>query len=312
MGFLGCPTPLMQAPIGRAGGVELALAVSGAGGLGTLGASYTLLDDLRSQVRRLRRSTRAPFCVNLILHFEQEDRVDVAVDEGAPWISFSFGMNPGLVDRAKAGGTRVLVQVTSAADASAAAAAGADGLVVQGIEAGGHLQGAIGLLPLLVEVRDTVRVPLVAAGGIADARTARAAITAGADAIAMGTRFVATTESLAHPLYKQRLIDATSADTVLTNLFDVGWTKPHRVLRNHVYTTWKAAGCPPSGQRPGEDEPVATAPFGPVPRYAVNPPVVDMQGDIGGMAMYAGQGVGAITSIEPAATIVHRYADTLK
>ena len=94
----------MQAPIGRAGGVELALAVSEAAGLGTRRVVHPL-DDLRSQVSRLRRSTRAPFCVNLILDFEQEDRVDVAVAEGAPWISYSFGMNPGLVDRARAGGT---------------------------------------------------------------------------------------------------------------------------------------------------------------------------------------------------------------
>jgi nitronate monooxygenase len=302
----------MQAPVGRAGGVELALAVSQAGGLGTLGASYTPLEELRSQVSYLRRRTRAPFCVNLILDFEQEDRVDVVVAEGAPWISFSFGMNPGLVDRARAGGTRVLVQVTSAAEATDAVAAGADGLVVQGVEAGGHVQGTLGLLPLIAEVGDAVSVPLVAAGGIADAGSARAATTAGADAIAMGTRFVATAESLAHPRYKQRLIDATAADTVLTNLFDVGWPKPHRVLRNHVYATWEAAGCPPSGQRPGEHEPVATAPFGQVPRYAVNPPAVDMEGDVEGMAMYAGQGVGAIISIEPAAAIVHRYADTLE
>jgi nitronate monooxygenase len=301
----------MQAPLGRAGGVALALAVSQAGGLGSLGASYTPPADLREQIRLLRRGTRAPFCVNLILDFEQHERVEVAVSEGAPWISFSWGLNPELLQRAKAGGVRVLVQIASAREARSAAAAGADALIVQGVEAGGHVQSTIGLLPLLGEVRNAVGLPLVAAGGIADPRTATAVLAAGAEAIAMGTRFVASEESLAHPSYRQRLLEAGGADTVLTELFDVGWSAPHRVLRNHVYDAWHAAGSPQRGQRPHENEPVATAPFGPVPRYAVNPPIAGMTGDVEAMAMYAGEGVGAITMIEPAAAIIDRFRAAL-
>lgn len=311
LSVLGTPIPVMQAPLGRAGGVELALAVSQAGGLGTLGASYTAPADLREQIRCLREGTHAPFCVNLILDFEQHERVDVAVGEGAPWISFSWGMKPELVGRAKAGGVRVLVQVASVREARLAVAAGADALIVQGVEAGGHVQSTIGLLPLLGEVINAVGVPLVAAGGIADPRTARAVLAAGADAVAMGTRFVASEEALAHPRYQQRLLEASGADTVLTELFDVGWPAPHRILRNHVYDAWQAAGSPPRGQRPNENEPVAAAPFGEIPRYAVNPPVADMTGDVEAMAMYAGQGVGAITVIESAREIVNRFGAAL-
>jgi NAD(P)H-dependent flavin oxidoreductase YrpB (nitropropane dioxygenase family) len=267
--------------------------------------------DLRDQIRSLRGATLAPFCVNLILAFDQRDRVEIAVREGAPWISFSWGLQPELVERVKAGNVRVMVQITSVPEARAAVAAGADALVVQGVEAGGHVQGTIGLLPLIVEVRDAVTIPLVAAGGIADPGSAQVLLAAGADAIAMGTRFVASDESLAHPVYRQRLIEATAADAVLTDLFDVGWPAPHRVLRNHVYEAWEAAGRPPRGQRPLEDVPVAMASFGPVPRYAVNPPVVGMDGDIEAMAMYAGQGVGSIAATEPAAEIIGRFAAAL-
>jgi len=257
--FLGTDLPIMQAPIGRAGGVDLVLAVSRAGGLGTLGAAYLAPDELRRQIRTTQRGTDAAFCVNLILAFDQAARVEVVAEEKVPWLSLSWGLDATLIARAQASGTRVLVQVSSMTDARAAVDAGADGLVVQGIEAGGHVQSSVALRPLLTQLR-TVSVPLVAAGGIADVAGAADAFAAGAHAVAMGTRFVASDESLAHPRYRQRLIDATGADTVLTDLFDSGsppWSAPHRVIRNHVFDAWDAAGQPPSGQRPEEDVPVA-------------------------------------------------------
>src|SRR6185312_13787015 len=157
----------------------------------------------------------------------------------------------------------------------AAAGAHADALIVQGVEAGGHVQSVVGLLPLLAEVRRAVSLPLLAAG---------------ATAVVMGTRFVASDECDAHPRYKARLLAAEGRDTVLTELIDVGWPAPHRVLRNSTYERWLAAGRPPPGQRPGEGENVAEG----VPRYAVNLPLASTDGDVEAMAMYAGQGVGAI------------------
>src|SRR3954470_6993882 len=234
MSVLGCDVPLMQAPLGRGAAAPLAIAVSQAGGLGTLGASWTELAALREQIRSIGRATDRPFCVNLVLDFEQDERLEVAVEEHVPWVSFSFGLRRDLIARAHAGGSRALVQVVSADGARAAADAGADALIVQGVEAGGHVQSVVGLLPLIVAVRRAVSLPLVAAGGIADPASARAALVAGTAAVAMGTRFVASEECDAHPRYKAGLLEAEGRDTVLTELFDVGWPAPHRVLRNYA------------------------------------------------------------------------------
>src|SRR4051794_6399959 len=307
MSVLGCDVPLMQAPLGRAAAAPLAIAVSRAGGLGTLGASWTEPAVLRGQIRSIGRAADRPFCVNLVLDFEQDDRLEVAIEERVAWVSFSFGMRREMIERAHARGTRAMVQVASAAEARAAADAGADALIVQGVEAGGHVQSVVGVLPLLAEVGRAVSLPLLAAGGIADPASARAALAAGAAAVVMGTRFVASEECDAHPGYKARLLEAQGRDTVLTGLFDVGWPAPHRVLRNTTYDRWQAAGCPPSGRRPGEDEEVVRG----VPRYAVPLPLAGMEGDVEAMAMYAGQGVGAIDAVEPAAAIVERFAAQL-
>ena len=294
----------MQAPLGRGAGARLAIEVSRGGGLGTLGASWTEPAILREQIRSIARASERPFCVNLVLDFEQEQRLEVAVEEHVPWVSFSFGLRRDLVARAHAGGLRVLVQVASADAARAAADAGADALIVQGVEAGGHVQSVVGLLPLLAEVRRAVSLPLLAAGAIADAASARAARAAGAAAVVMGTRLVASDECDAHPQYQARLLAAEGRDTVLTTLFDVGWAAPHRVLRNSTYERWEAASRPPAGERPSEGEEVAPG----IARYAVNMPLSGIEGNVEAMAMYAGQGVGTIDEILPAAEVVARLA----
>ena len=171
-----------------------------------------------------------PFPV--ILAFDQAERLETALEEHVPWVSFSWGLNAELIARARAGAAQVLVQVASASEARDAVGAGADALIVQGVEAGGHVQSSQALLQLLAEVRAGVSVPIVAAGGIADPETARVAMPAGADVVSMGTRFAACEESLAHPRDQARLVDATGNDTVLTDLFDVGWAAPHRDTEN--------------------------------------------------------------------------------
>jgi nitronate monooxygenase len=309
VGAFGLMVPVMQAPVGSAATARLASEVSQAGGLGALGASWTEPEVLREQIRSISRVTDRPFCVNLVLDFEQDERLEVAVEERAPIVSFSFGLRRRLVARARAGGARVLVQVGSGDAARAAADVGADALIVQGVEAGGHVQSVVGLLPLLAEVRRAVSLPLLAAGGIGDPASARAALAAGAVAVVMGTRFVASDECDAHPLYKARLLEAEAGDTVLTKLFDVGWPgSPHRVIRNSTYKRWEAAGSPASGDRPGEGEEVASGTL----RYASNPPLAGTEGDLEAMAMYAGQSVGAIAEAEPAAAIVERFAAALR
>jgi nitronate monooxygenase len=309
MSALELMVPIVQAPLGGCATPQLASAVSQSGGLGTLAASWTEPDVLRERIRSITRATDRPFCVNLVLEFEQDERLEVVVEERAPIISFSFGLQPQLIARARASGARVLVQVGSVDAARAAADAGADALIVQGVEAGGHVQSVVGLLPLLAEVQRSVSLPVLAAGGIGDPASARAALTAGAEAVVMGTRFLASDESDANPIYKARLLDANARDTVLTGLFDVGWEdSPHRVLRNSTYERWENAGAPPRGGRAGEGDEIADGSL----RYASNPPLAGMEGDIEAMAMYAGQSVGAITAVEPAAAIVERFAAALR
>ena len=128
----------------------------------------------------------------------------------------------------------------------------------------------------------------MAAGGICSIRVARAARAVGADVVSMGTRFAAANESLADPRYQQRLVEATSDDTVLTELFDIGWAAPHRVIRTAVFDDWVTAGRPPPGECPGEGELVATGPAGDLLRYAMHPPVTGLDGNVEALPMYAG------------------------
>ena len=257
---------------------------------------------------RIRRATTRPFAVNLVLAFEQRERLAALLEEDVPVITFSFGLAPELLAAARDAGRWTLVQVGSTAEAVAAAEAGADAVILQGVEAGGHVGGRTGLLALVREARRDVGVPLVAAGGIADVDGARAARVAGADAVAMGTRFLATPESGAHPVYVERLLAARAEDTVLLDdVFDVGWRQaPHRVLRNATVERWEAAGRPASGQRPGEGEPIARRGERELVRYGDDPPTIGDEGDVAALALYCGQGVGLIDRVEPAADIVRR------
>ena len=164
---------LMQAPIGPAATPELVAAVSSTGALGTLAASWTPIAELRAQVRRLRAASDAPFCVNLVLAFEQRERLQVALEEGARVVSLSWGVDRELIGLARDAGAFVLVQVGEADEAVDAVRSGADALIVQGVEAGGHVQATRPLAELLREIAPAVRVPVVAAGGIADAAGVR-------------------------------------------------------------------------------------------------------------------------------------------
>jgi len=303
---------VVQAPIGPAATPALAAAVSEAGGIGSLGASWTEPGMLRAQIREVRRRTERPFMVNLVLAFEQEERLELALAEGVELVSFSWGIDAGLVARAHAAGATVLAQVGSTAEASAAVDAGCDVVVAQGVEAGGHVQGDTGMLVLVEELARTLPVPVLAAGGIADGQGVAAAMAAGAAGAMLGTRFVATEEADVHAEWSARLVAASAADTVLTGLFDGGWPgAPHRVLRNSTYRRWDEAGRPPPGSRPGEGDVVAQSGGIDIERYAADEPRRDTTGELEAMCLYAGRGVGRITSVEPAADLVSRIASEL-
>jgi nitronate monooxygenase len=248
-----------------------------------------------------------PFCVNLLLAFEQRERLICALQAGAKIVSLSWGVDQALIGLARDSGAFVLVQVGTADEATSAARAGADALIVQGVEAGGHVQATRPLVELLREIRPRLRVALVAAGGIADPASVNEAREAGADAVACGTAFLAAAEVDVHPTYLDRLIAADASDTTVTNVFDRGWPDAsHRVIRNATVTAMETAGMPKPGLRPGEGETIATRNGQPVLRYAITQPTRDTTGEVALMAMYAGTSVRAIHRREPASQIIER------
>jgi nitronate monooxygenase len=252
--------------------------------------------------------TSKPFAVNLNLEFPQEERLDACLQEGVPVISFFWREPSALVARAKAGGATVLHTVGTAKDAQQAVECGVDVIVAQGWEAGGHVRGTVATMPLIPAVVDAVGpIPVIAAGGIADGRGLAAVLALGASGAWIGTRFLASEEVAIHPHYRERLLRATEEDTIyLEELFDIGWPKaPHRVLRNSTVAEWEAAGRPATGKRPGEGEVVATSKSrGPIVRYRSYTPAADADGDIDALSLWAGQSVGLVHKIQPAAEIL--------
>lgn len=226
---LGIEAPVVQA--GMAGGIAgpaLAAAVSEAGGLGTLGTSEP--DVLAAELEEARRLTGRPVAVNLLLPFTRRAHLPVAARADA---IVTFWGRP----RRPVPGVW-LHQCGSVAEARAAYEAGADGVIAQGVEAGGHVRGTIPALELLERVRAALPAgfTVLVAGGIAERDDVRAALDAGADAVVCGTRFVASEESGARDGYRARLVEAR--ETVLTELFGLGWTAPHRVLWNAAAERW--------------------------------------------------------------------------
>jgi len=309
---LGIELPIIQAPMGGVAGPALAAAVSNAGGLGSLPLWRAEIDALRRVVRETRALTQRPFAVNLNLDFPQEERLAACLEEGVSVISFFWRDPSALVRRAKDAGATVLHTVASAADAKRAVDCGVDVVVAQGWEAGGHVRGMVATMALVPAVVDAVApVPVVAAGGIADGRGLAAALALGAAGAWIGTRFLASHEAAVHPRYRERVLQANETDTVYAeNLFDIRWPDaPHRVLRNPTVEAWEAAGRPPSGRRPGEGDVVAMSrSIGPVLRYQSHTPGADVEGDIDALPLWAGQGVGLVSKLQPAADIVREIA----
>jgi NAD(P)H-dependent flavin oxidoreductase YrpB (nitropropane dioxygenase family) len=310
---LGIELPIIQAPMGGAVGPPVAAAVSNAGGLGMLVPWRADIDIVRRQIRETRALTSRPFGVNLVLEFPQEERLAVCIDERVPVISFFWRDPSSLVPLAKAGGAIVMHTVASAADAKRAVDCGVDIVVAQGWEAGGHVRGMVATMPLIPIVVDAISpVPVVAAGGIADGRGLAAALALGAAGAWIGTRFLASQEATIHTRYRERLFQAKETDTVyLENLFDVRWPNaPHRTLRNRTVEAWEAAGRPPSGKRPGEGDVIATSrSAGPIVRYQSYTPGADAEGDIDALSLWAGQGVGLVSKLQPAGEIVREIFD---
>jgi NAD(P)H-dependent flavin oxidoreductase YrpB (nitropropane dioxygenase family) len=301
--LVGCRLPLQQAGMGGVTTPALALAVTEAGGLGMLAGASLPPDALAALLDGLRGQTDGAFGVNFLMPFVNREAVRAAATR-ARLVEFFYGdPDPELVELVHAGGALACWQAGSRAEAVAAVRAGCDLIVAQGVEAGGHVRGVTGLLPLLESVLDDVNVPVLAAGGIGTGRAMAAALAAGAAGVRVGTRFVLAAEADAHPAYQDALIAAEPEDTVLTEAFAVRWPDaPHRVLRSCLDAAHAFTGATVGTLQRG-DASIA------IPRFATVPPTRATSGEVAAMALYAGESVGAARTVQPAAEIVRELVD---
>ncbi|WP_436906652.1 NAD(P)H-dependent flavin oxidoreductase [Halosimplex marinum] len=308
----GIDHPVVQAPVGSVSTPELAAAVSAAGGLGTLAVTWRDLAATRAAIADIRDRTDAPFAVNLVLDDAARERptdehLTACLDAGAPLVSFSFGDPAPYVDPVHDAGADVLATVGSADEARAAAEAGVDAVVAQGWEAGGHVQSDVATTALVPRVADATPddVPVVAAGGVADGRGLAAVLALGADGAWLGTRFVATEEADAHERYRERLVAGEATETVRGTPFPKGWPgQPHRTLASPATERWIAAGRPPLAERDDADDVVADLDGDPLERYVDLPPLSGVDGSVEELPHYAGQSVGGVDAVAPAADVV--------
>src|SRR6202167_3742251 len=309
--LLGIEQPIIQAPMSAV--PELAAAVSNAGALGMLALTWsTPAGDV---VRETAALTERPFGGNLILSSDQHRRVDEALEAGMRIVSLMWGDPAGYVEQVHDASGVVLQTVGSTDEARRAAASGVDVVVAQGWEAGGHVRGQVATLPLVPAVVDAVApLPVIAAGGIGDARGVAAVLALGAQAAVLGTRFLLAREMPIHEEYRRRLIAATETDAEwYANLYEVGWPDaPHRALHNSTAERWEAAGRPAPGQRPGDGEVIAHFASGePILRYSPAPPLLGTTGEIEALSLWAGQSVALANRSQPAAEIVAELVSRL-
>jgi nitronate monooxygenase len=302
--LLRCELPIQLAPMGAVSvTAKLARAVTAAGGHAVYPALAAPPPALEPVLDDLRQGPPT-FGVNFIVPLMDRGSLEL-VAARAPYVDFFLGDPDGaLVDVVHAGDAVCGWQVESAEEARAAEAAGCDLVITKGWESGGRkaFEGPA-LLPLLDAVLDAVSVPVVAAGGIATARGVAAMLAAGADGVRVGTRFIASEESEAHPLWVQAVIDAAPGDAVVSTAFNNGMPQPgpHRVLRSSV----EAAAALPDGEigimrLSGAELPVR--------RFAPLAPTRDSTGHVEAMPFYAGQSAGAVRCVQPAAEILAELA----
>ena len=323
---LGIEFPIFSVGFSESALPELASAVSRAGGCGILGASRPPPEEIRRRILLMRKATDRPFGVNVIIQalanpnasVEQRAtvraRVAAAIDERVPVLVLFWGDPAPFVAEAHRNGVKVFVQVGDLDEARAARAAGVDAVIAQGIEAGGHVKGRTSiweLLPAVVEALSPL--PVLASGGIGDGAGIARALVLGAQAVSLGTRFVASEEAWIHRLYKERVVRSRAEDTLYTTLFDGGWPVPHRVIRNQAVREWEAAGRPPSGKRPGEGTTIGTIKYAwrdaePWKRYQTGMMVPTFEGNPELAPMWAGESCSVVKQIKPAGEIVRELA----
>ena len=307
----GLTTPIVNAGMAMIARPALAAAVCKAGALGTIGSDINPPDALRGLVRQTKTLTKRPFGVDLIGDFVTDEHVSVLIEEQVALAIF-FWTLPTLehVERLKQAGIKVWMQVGRVAEAKQAAALGADALIVQGAEAGGHNRAEASTMTLFPRIRRHFRgLPLLAAGGIVDGTTMAAALVLGADAVWCGSRFLASQEAEAHDTYKERVLSADVGDTAILSIYGPEW--PGQAMRAIVNDGARVAlgrGPEAIGDAAGQiiGSTVLNGQTIPVPRYSAILPTRDFDGDIEQTCLTAGQSAGNIDEILGAGEIVRR------
>ena len=237
--LFGIQHPIIQGGMAHLGTVELVSAVSNAGGLGIIGAGFYQPDWVRQQIHLTRQQTSKPFGVNIPLTSPFADQVvEVILEERVAVVATGVGDPRTHIPRFKQAGVKVMPVVASVALAKRLEKAGVDAIVAEGMESGGHI-GETTTMALVPQVVDSVQIPVVAAGGIGDGRGLAAALALGAQGVQIGTRFVCSQECIAHPTYKQKILEAHDRSTVVT-----GYTTglPLRSLQNSLTEQYLALG----------------------------------------------------------------------
>ncbi len=229
--ILGIEHPIIQGGMAWVATYQLAAAVSNAGGLGLIGAGGAPASFVREQIEKAKELTDKPFGVNIMLMNPEADEIaKVIVDEGVKVVTTGAGNPAKYMEMWKAAGVKVIPVVASVAMAKLMERGGADAVVAEGTESGGHI-GSTTTMALVPQVVDAVSIPVIAAGGIADGRGFAAAFMLGAEGVQLGTRFVVATESIVHEKYKAMLIKAKDIDSAVTGL---STGHPVRSIRNKM------------------------------------------------------------------------------
>jgi nitronate monooxygenase len=306
--LLGCRYPILQAGMGGPARSELVAAVTMAGGYGFLGMVREKPELIRSEIEAVRRRTDLPFGVNLIPHGTDpkllEEELAACFEAKVHSLNFFWEVFPDLIRRAHDAGCLVLYQVGTLARAIAEKA-GADAVICQGFEAGGHVQGTVTSLVLLPQVAAALSIPVVGSGGFGSGGGLVAALALGAAGIHCGTLFLATNESFAHDFHKRRIIEAASDETVHSDIFAINWParSPVRTLRNSITEAHadRLFGHSPDGL---PRDAIAEEQGRPVYRYSTESPLRDMTGDMEPLAPFAGQVCGMVKAEWPAGEVV--------
>ncbi|HEY9236510.1 MULTISPECIES: NAD(P)H-dependent flavin oxidoreductase [Phenylobacterium] len=293
--LLGVKHPIMLAGMGGVSYGELVAAVSNAGGYGVLGMAGRTPEFIRDEMRKVRSLTDKPFGVDLLAASPESltASVDIIIEEGASSFVAGLGVPMPIMERLKKAGLKVMVVCGAVKHAVKAEQAGCDAVICQGGEGGGHT-GLVGTMPLVAQAVESVKIPVVAAGGLYDGRGLAAALTLGATGVWMGTRFIASKEAHAGQMYREAVLEASDEDTVRTRSYS---GKPMRVKKNPYVEDWE--------KRPQDIQPF--------PMQAALSSREGVMGGIGGQiegldpdrsCFAMGQSAGGIHEVLPAAEIV--------